>query len=472
LSAWFRKKPVRDLAFKNGGALKALPKGLNMSKPNKNLTLVNGVPTPTAVEYAERRDKVFATMEAHSALIFVAAPELLRNGDDNTFDYRQSSDMLYLSGFPEAHSVLVLKKGARGNRAVLFVSPKDEAAKLWHGERVGVEDAVAVYGADSAYGISTLVGNLGKLLRGVHQVGFSKSTGNGRDVVLEDKIAAVLRKAGLKANKSGRELLDQARVVKSETELAIMSRAATIAASAHTRAMRVCMPGLRESHLKAEIEHHFTFHGNNAPSYGTIVAGGVNGLCLHHPADNSLLADGDMVLIDAGCEVSGYASDITRTLPVNGQFSEAQRAIYELVLASQSAAIAAVKPGVTMEDLDKACSAVLEAGLLALGFPMGKKSEATISLREVLPHGLGHWLGLDVHDVGPNIWQTKLAPGMVITIEPGLYLAVDDKRIPEAYRGIAVRIEDDVEVREDGCFVLTYEVVKTVAEVEAVMAGL
>ena len=437
-----------------------------------NLDLVNGVPTPTALEFAQRRDKVFASMAANSALIIVAAPELLRNGDDNTFDYRQSSDMLYLSGFPETQSVLVLKKGARGNRCVLFVSPKDEAAKLWHGERVGVIDAVSVFGVDSAHPISTLAGNLSRLLRGVHKVGFSKSSGNSRDVKIEDKIAAVLRKAGLEPDASDRSLLDGARLVKTQAELTIMHHSAQIATAAHTRAMRVCMPGLKESHLKAEIEHVFTFNGNSAPSYGTIVAGGVNGLCLHHPADNSLLKDGDMVLIDAGCEVSGYASDITRTFPINGRFTEAQRQIYELVLASQTAAIATVKPGATMQDLDKACSAVLEAGLVSLGFAMGKKSATTISLREVFPHGLGHWLGLDVHDVGASIWTTKLAPGMVITIEPGLYLGSGDKRVPEAYRGIAVRIEDDVEVRAEGCFVLTYEVVKTVSDIEAVMAGL
>jgi Xaa-Pro aminopeptidase len=440
---------------------------------NIPIAWVDGVPTATAQEYAARREKLFDKLPDNSAVIVVSAAEVLRNGSDNTYTYRQRSDALYLSGFPEANSVIVLTKKGRGEASrkkfMLFVSRQDRASELWHGKRVGIEGAVRDFGADRAFSITTLGGNLSKLLAGgIEHVYFAR----GADSKLEARVGAVLHKLGLEERNEN--LLDELRLVKSEAELAIMYRAAQIAAFAHHRAMRSCAPGLAESDLKAEIEYVFTANGNACPSYDTIVAAGVNGLSLHHPAGRTQLADGDLVLIDAGCEVSGYASDVTRTFPVNGRFSSAQREIYELVLAGQMAAIAAVKPGASLADLDKACSDVLSKGLKALGFPLSKtsartKSQDEVALYELFPHGLGHWLGLDVHDVG----EAKiLVPGMVLTVEPGLYLGKNDKRIPEQYRGIAIRIEDDVVVREQGPEVLSRDAVKTVAAIEALMAGL
>ncbi|MBU6453942.1 MAG: aminopeptidase P N-terminal domain-containing protein [Cyanobacteria bacterium REEB67] len=439
-----------------------------MSAKNIPIAWIDGVPTVTAQEYAARRAKLFDKLPDNSAVIVVSAAEVLRNGSDNTYTYRQRSDALYLSGFPEANSVIVLtKKGqgkARRQQFTLFVSRQDRASELWHGKRVGIEGARDDFGADRAYSITTLGGNLRKLLAtGIEQVFFAR----GADSKLEARVAVVLKKLGRRELNSN--LLDDLRLVKSEAELAIMSRSAQIAAFAHQLAMRSCAPGLAESDLKAEIEYVFTANGNACPSYDTIVAAGVNGLSLHHPAGRTPLADGDLVLIDAGCEVSGYASDITRTFPVNGRFSTAQREIYELVLAGQLAAIDAVKVGASLADLDKACSDVLKQGLKTLGFPLGKTSAKKIALHELFPHGLGHWLGLDVHDVGD---AEILVPGMVLTIEPGLYLGKDDERIPKQYRGIAVRIEDDVVVREHGGEILSRDAVKTVAGIEALMAGL
>jgi Xaa-Pro aminopeptidase len=450
-----------------------------MSQQEHSALWVDGIPVPSPAEFASRRAQLLSQLPDHSAVIVLSSPEVLRNGDDNTYTYRQSSDLLYLSGFPEASAALVLTKKQGKCRFVLLVNRQDKESELWHGKRIGLEGAVKLYGADQAHSITTLGGNLRRILSGVKHVYFGK----GADPKLEATVEKVLSGLKLKVEKSPSEAISELRLVKSPAEQLIMFQAAKIAAAAHTAAIRACRPGIVEAELKATIEFVFTSNGNACPSYDTIVAGGPNGLSLHHPAGLSDLQDGHMVLVDAGCEVSGYASDITRTYPVNGRFTQAQRDIYELVLASQEAAIKAVKPGATWTDLDKACADVLEEGLKALGFPMGKGKKC-LSLGTLFPHGLGHWLGLDVHDVGSHrIVSTNqtgsargkkidrpLVPGMVLTIEPGLYLSLTDKRIPAQYRGIAVRIEDDVLVREDGAFVLTSAVVKSVESIEKLMA--
>jgi Xaa-Pro aminopeptidase len=414
----------------------------------------------------------------------VSSPEVLRNGDDNTYTFRQSSDLLYLSGFPEPASALVLTKKNGKVRFVMFVSRQDKDSELWHGKRIGLEDAVTLFGADKAHSITTLGRNLRRILVGSGPSPKNRFEhiyfGNGADPKLEAKIQKVVDGLKLKAEGSPSQAVSELRLVKSQAEQIIMYQAAKIAAAAHTAAIRACRPGMAECDLKAAIEFVFTANGNACPSYDTIVANGPNGLCLHHPAGIDPLENGHLVLVDAGCEVSGYASDITRTYPVNGRFTKAQKEIYELVLASQLAAIAAVKPGATWTDLEEACNNVLEPGLKALGFPIGKGGKKALTLGALFPHGLGHWLGLDVHDVGrdkivsntakgtPDKRGKKvlrpLVPGMVLTIEPGLYLSLTDKRIPERYRGIAVRIEDDILVREDGASVLTGSVVKTVEQ--------
>ena len=460
-----------------------------MSKTKSPLAWVNGNPQPTVTEFVGRREKLFAMLPNSSAVILVAAAELLRNGYDNTFTFRQNSDLLYLSGFPEAACAVVLKKSKAGRgRCTMFVSRQDKHSEIWHGKRVGLAGALSEYGADSAFSITTVKGNLRKLLHGVEHVYFAAGVADSK---LESQVQKVLDGLGLKAHGTPDSLISELRLVKTDAELEIMHRAGQIAATAHSRAMRSCLPGVTESDLKAEIEYVFTLNGNSPPSYDTIVAAGANGLSLHHPAGLTQVKDGDLVLVDAGCELNGYASDVSRTFPANGRFSTAQRQIYDLILASQLAAIEQVKPGATWEKIDAACYSVLENGLKALGFPMGKGDRKTLTIGDVMPHGLGHWLGIDVHDVGRDHIEATvpgkskvqkvgrpLVPGMVLTIEPGLYLSLTDKRIPAQYRGIAIRIEDDIAVQSldssdgRGHLNLTSSVAKSVDEIEALMAGL
>lgn len=448
--------------------------------PNKKFPLawVNGIPSPSPAEFESRREQLFSTLPDNSAVVLLAAPELLRNGYDNTYTFRQNSDLLYLTGFPEANAALVMTKKKGRRKFVLFVSRQDKNSELWHGKRIGVEGAVSSYGADQAFSITTIGGNLRRLLQGVEHVYFSDSPSPMSDLTLQGKVKDVFARLTVTPTASVDSLVSELRLIKSEGEIAIMHRSAEIAAAAHTTAMTRCKPGMLESELKAVIEFIFTSNGNASPSYDTIVAGGANGLSLHHPAAATILEDGHLVLVDAGCELAGYASDITRTFPVNGRFSQAQKEIYEVVLAAQMAAVAAVKPGANMGDLDKICSDLLKSGLKSLGFKLDGKGKNALRLGDLFPHGLGHWLGLDVHDVGLDRikgargkkTERPLVPGMVTTIEPGLYLSLTDKRIPEQYRGIAIRIEDDVLVTHKGHFVLSAGVVKSVAEIEALMA--
>jgi Xaa-Pro aminopeptidase len=450
-----------------------------MSNTEHSAAWIDGIPTPAPAEFESRRAKLFEALPDDSAAIILSSPEVLRNGDDNTYTYRQSSDLLYLSGFPEASSALMLIKKNGKTRFVMFVSRQDKHSEIWHGKRIGVEAAVTRFGAHRAHSITTLGGNLRRELAGVKHIYF----GQGADPKLEAKVKQVLASLKLKAKQSPSETISEHRLVKSPAEIVVLYQAAKIAAAAHKAAMVACRPGQFECDLKAAIEFVFTANGNACPSYDTIVADGANGLCLHHPAGIDELQDGHLVLVDAGCEVSGYASDITRTYPVNGRFTAPQKEIYELVLDSQQTAIAAVKPGATWDDLNKACNDVLETGLKALGFPLGKGGKKALTLGDLMPHGLGHWLGLDVHDVGRdtvastakgargNKVSRPLVPGMVLTIEPGLYLSLTDKRIPAQYRGIAIRIEDDILVRDQGPYVLSRAVVKSVAEIESLMAG-
>jgi Xaa-Pro aminopeptidase len=459
-----------------------------MSKTEHSVAWITGIPTVSPAEFADRREELLATLPDNSAVIILSAPEVLRNGDDNTYTYRQSSDLLYLSGFHEASSALVLTKKNGKSRFVMFVSRQDKHSELWHGKRVGLDGAVQLFGADKAHSITTLSRDLRRTLTGTGSKALYKHIyfAKGADSKLEAKVEKVLKGLKLKAKNSPSETISEMRLVKSSTEQVIMYQAAKIAVAAHRAAMLACRPGKAECDLKAAIEFVFTANGNACPSYDSIVANGANGLSLHHPAGIDALEDGQLVLVDAGCEVSGYASDITRTYPVNGRFTQPQREIYELVLASQVAAIAAVKPGATWVELEKACTEVLEPGLKALGFKLGKGKKA-LTVEDLFPHGLGHWLGLDVHDVGRHKVaattakgaadkrgkqiQRSLVPGMVLTIEPGLYLSLTDKRIPAQYRGIAVRIEDDIVVRPEGAHILTRGVVKSVEAIERFMAG-
>ena len=303
-----------------------------MTQTQHPISWVTGIPTIIPAEFNSRREQLLQTLPDNSAVILLSAPELLRNGYDNTFTYRQSSDVLYLSGFPEQSTALVLTKLHGKTSFVLFVSRQDKHSELWHGKRIGLEGAVKDFGANRAYSITTLTRNLRRILANAD--GKSKYTqvyvSQGTDSKLEAKVAKVLESLKLKGNTTIGDTISELRLVKSPAEQIAMHQSAKIAAAAHTAAIKGCYVGMAECQLKASIEFVFTSNGNACPSYDTIVANGANGLSLHHPAGLDALEEGALVLVDAGCEVNGYASDITRTYPVNGRFTQPQREIMSL----------------------------------------------------------------------------------------------------------------------------------------------
>lgn len=445
------------------------------------------VPELRDEEFEERRKRFLEAMPQGSLAIFVTNQEQMRNGSDNTFAHRPSSDVLYLSNFTEPNCVLVFDKTQEGKRGsfIMFVEPFDLNTEIWHGRRLGEQGAKLRCGADLAYKVNLLRGKLTKLAARADKIYYK----SGLNKEVDAKIADALKKAGFKGKPLDSDLiLGEQRLIKTAAEVDVMHRSGRVGSLAHEMAMTHCRTGLSEYELKAVLEFVFASHHCD-PSYGTIVAGGENGLCLHYPAGYDTLRDGQMVLIDAGCEMLGYASDITRTFPVSGKFTRPQREIYELVLRAQETAIDAVRPGTDWDALEAIVHGILVEGLKKLGFPMADARHGTAAAKEtdkdlllledVMPHSLGHWLGLDVHDVGryklrgrgPNsrkLVGRPLLEGMVITIEPGLYLR-HDGRIPKRYRGICVRIEDDILVTDDGSLTLT-DAAKSVEEIEALMS--
>lgn len=412
-----------------------------------------------------------------AAAVFCARPERVRSHDTD-YAFRQHSDVLYLSGFEEPEAVLVLRPGApEGERFVMFVRPRDPEMETWNGRRAGVEGAKAQFGADVAYPFSELTTRLPELICNVDELHYQL----GEDAAMDQLIAATL--AGLRrAEKRGkrppravvdpRTSLHELRLHKAPDEIALMRKAAEITAKAHLAAMKAGRPGAWEHELEAEINYAFRRGGGAGPGYNSIVGAGVNATILHYIENKDQLKAGELVLIDAGCEYQGYTADVTRTWPVSGAFSPAQRKIYEIVLAAQEAAIAMAKPGATIDELHQHTIRVLTEGMVTLGLLEGPV-QARIddkAFRKYYMHGTSHWLGLDVHDVGAYTQHgvaRPLAPGMVITIEPGLYIAADDATAPAELRGIGVRIEDDILITEAGCENLTRAIPKAVAEVEA-----
>ena len=399
----------------------------------------------------------------------------MRNSDAH-FPYRFDSYFWYLTGFPEPESALVLL-GGDAPKAILFCRDKDETREIWDGFRYGPQAAKEVFGFDEAYPISELDAKLPELMANRSTLWHSL----GHDAQLDSRISAALN-AVRGQNRAGkrapgkindlRALLDAMRLIKDAHEIRSMKRAADISSAAHARAMRACRAGAYEYQLEAELSYAFRNSGADAHAYTPIVAGGDNACVLHYVSNNQQLKDNTLVLIDAGCEVDGYASDITRTFPVNGRFSSAQRDTYEIVLAAQAAAINVIRPGKTFLEPHQAALKVLTQGMVDLGLLQGNvdgliESEA---YKRFFMHRTGHWLGLDVHDAGEykdgEDW-VKLRPGMAMTVEPGLYIrAAED--IPSHLHGIGIRIEDDVFVTTNGCDVYT-TAPRTVAEIEAVM---
>ena len=431
-------------------------------------------------EYARRRKQLMAKMRRNSIAIIPAASEVTRSRDTE-YPFRQDSDFFYLTGFNEPDAVLLLIPGRKEGQVVMFCRDRDPEMELWNGYRAGPEGVIQHYGMQAAYPLTQIDAVLPGLLQGKARIYCSL----GRDAAFDQRVMAWVNqiRAMVRAGATApaeftdlAQLLHEQRLIKSAAELRVMRRAGEISAGAHCRAMRECRPGRFEYHLEGAIAHEFQEHGARCPAYNSIVGSGVNACILHYTDNNAELVSGDLVLIDAGCEYQGYAADITRTFPVSGQFSREQRAIYDLVLKAQLAAIAKVKPGNTWNQPHDVTVRVITRGLIELGLLKGSESKLIKdgAYRDFYMHRAGHWLGLDVHDVGDyqieGKWRT-LQPGMVLTIEPGIYVAADNRRVAKKWRGIGVRIEDDVVVTATGCDVLTAGVPKTADAVEALMAG-
>ncbi len=433
----------------------------------------------SAAEHARRRQALMAQMTPGSIALLPAAPATLRNRDVE-HDYRQDSDFQYLTGFPEPDALLVLLPGRAEGEYVLFCRPRDPERELWDGRRAGTEGALRDFAADQAHPIDEIDDILPGLLDGRSRLYYPIGVRAEFDRQVLGWLDAVRAKARQGAVAPGEfaaldRLLHAMRLFKSDAEVAVMQAAADISARAHVRAMQACRPGLYEYQIEAELEHEFRRSGARLAAYGSIVAGGHNACILHYRENDAPLRDGDLLLIDAGCELDCYASDITRTFPVSGRFSPEQKAIYQLVLDAQLAAIAVVAPGQHWNRAHEVCVEVITRGLIDLGLLTGEPAEL-IASQAYLPfymHRAGHWLGMDVHDVGDykvNGQWRPLEPGMMLTVEPGIYIAPDNQTVEERWRGIGVRIEDDVLVTADGCRVLTGGVPKTVAEIETLMA--
>jgi Xaa-Pro aminopeptidase len=430
-------------------------------------------------EFARRRKNLMAQMEPDSIAIVPAAGEKVRNRDAE-YHFRQDSDFYYLTGFAEPDAVLVLLPGRRHGQYVLFCRDRDPAMELWNGYRAGPEGACEDYGADDAFPISDIDDILPGLIEGRERVYYAMGHHADFDRQVMQWVNVIRSKVRAGAHPPGEfldldHLLHDLRLYKSAAELRVMRKAGKISANAHIRAMQYCKPGLYEYQLEAEILHEFGRNGARFAAYNSIVGAGRNGCILHYVENKDVIKEGDLVLIDAGCELEHYAADITRTFPVSGKFSKEQKALYELVLKSQLAAIKTIKPGNHWNQPHDATVKVITKGLVELGLLKGSVNKLIEkeAYRDFYMHRAGHWLGMDVHDVGDykvgDAWRV-LEEGMVMTVEPGIYVAPDNKKVAKKWRGIGIRIEDDVVVTKEGCDVLTAAAPKTVAAIEALMA--
>ncbi|BBN82583.1 Xaa-Pro aminopeptidase [Pseudoalteromonas sp. A25] len=429
-------------------------------------------------EFAQRRARLLSQLDKNSVAIIPAATELTRSRDTE-YPFRQDSDFFYLTNFNEPDAVLVLCKDTDEQVAShLFCRNKDKVAEIWHGRRVGYEQAKQQYLFDESYPLSELEEQLKELVNNKRVLYYAQGTYRDFDSKVWDLLNTLRSgpKKGCRAPeiiKDIRPLVHEMRLFKSTAEVAVMRKAAQISCEAHKRAMCFAKAGATEYQLEAEIHHHYAMSGARHPAYGTIVGSGNNANILHYTENSDELKDGDLILIDSGCELEGYAADITRTFPVSGQFSEPQKQLYELVLKAQQAAFEQVKPGGTLVKANQAAMIVMTEGLIQLGILAGDLDTLVENqaCKAFYMHGLGHWLGLDVHDVGEyklDEADRPFAPGMVLTIEPGLYFD-EDAQVPEQFKGIGIRIEDDLLITEDGFENLTKGAPKAVADIEALM---
>lgn len=430
------------------------------------------------IEFQRRRRQLMRMMGEGTIAVVPSASQLIRNRDVE-FTFRQDSDFLYLSNFVEPDSVLVLIPGREQGEFVMFCRERDPLMETWNGRRAGQEGAVEQFGADDAFPISDIDDILPGLLEHCHTVYYTL----GRDSDFDQRMMGWVNHLRTKL-RSGTHvphefinlsfLLHDMRLFKSKGEIGMMKDAAKVAVTAHKRAMQTCEPGMFEYQVEAEILYEFRKAGMET-AYSSIVGGGANGCILHYTENDCELQDGDLLLIDAGAEHCGYASDITRTFPVNGKFSEAQRQVYDVVLRAQHAAIEEAKPGNHWDAPHVAAVRELTAGLVELGILEGDLDTLVEeeAYRPFYMHRTGHWLGLDVHDVGDykvgDTWRA-LEPGMALTIEPGLYIAAGAEGVDEKWWNIGIRIEDDVVITKDGCQVLTSGVPTDADAIERLMA--
>jgi Xaa-Pro aminopeptidase len=431
----------------------------------------------TQKNFAERRQKVMQAIGKGSVMILPAAAELVRSGDTDHL-YRQNSDFYYLTAFKEPQAVMVLIPGRAEGDYVLFNRPRDPSMEVWVGPRAGQEGACKDFGAKQSFPIESIDEKMLQLLSNCQRIYYPL----GANLAFDQQVMAWVNKAraqvrsGVSAPSefvhSG-EILHEMRLRKDADEIALMRKAAQISAQAHLKTMQVCRPGMMEYELQAELLADFCRHGAYPPAYPCIVGAGANSCVLHYVDNNAPMKDGDLVLIDAGGEYEYYTSDITRTFPVNGRFNPEQRAIYELVLQIQLAVIAKVKPGVLWPVLQETAIQTLTEGLLRLGILQGdlKQLVEKKAYFQLYMHNIGHWLGLDTHDVGKYRlgaeWR-KLEPGIVHTVEPGIYIR-PDTNVDKKWWNIGVRIEDDILVTANGCEVLTKDVPKQIDEIEQLM---
>ena len=445
----------------------------------KTAPSVARVPSIGREEFKRRRKALLKQMGRDSIAIVPTAPVRMRNNDVE-YAYRPDSDFFYLTGFVEPESVAVLVPGRPQGEYILFVRDRDPARETWDGRRAGPDGATRDFGADDAFPISDIDEILPGLLENRGKVFYAMGTHPEFDQRVVGWVNG-LRTQARNGRHAPQEIsaldhvLHDMRLFKSRAEVETMREAARIATNAHVRAMKACAPGKREYEIAAEVVHEFRVH-NADLSYLPIVGGGANGCILHYRENDAALRDGDLLLIDAGCEVDCYASDITRTFPVNGRFSAEQRALYDIVLEANYAAIARVKPGNHWNEPHEAAVRVITQGLIKVGLLKGKpaKLEESGAYRKYFMHRTGHWLGMDVHDVGDykigNQWRV-FEPGMALTIEPGIYVAPGTPGAPRKFSGIGIRIEDDVVVTRDGCEVLTERCPKEAIEIERLMAS-
>lgn len=426
--------------------------------------------------YIKRRN-AFATALDGGVAVIPAAHERIRS-NDTEYEFRQDSDFFYLTGFQEPDAVLVVAPHHERERVVAFVRPKNRAEEIWTGRRLGVQDAAERLGVDAAYSIDELDARLPELLQGACALHVAL----GRDEAFDRRMQQALRAARARARRSGRApdtivdpatMLHEMRLRKDPAEIELMRRAAAASAAGHRAGMKATRPGLHEYEIEAAIEYEYLRAGA-AIAYNSIVAGGENATILHYNTNREVLRDGDLLLVDSGAELGLYTSDVTRTWPVNGRFTPEQRAIYDIVLAAQEAGIAKVQPGAGCRDFHQACVRVITEGLVDLGLLQGSVDENIEQerYRDYYMHGSGHWLGLDVHDVGSyrdaSEAYRRLEAGMVTTVEPGIYVQ-RDQDCDERFKGIGVRIEDDILVTAEGNENLNAAIPKSVTEIESLV---